>query len=498
MQSFSIFFRRPALAALLGGLLLNLHPHAGLAATNAPTIIRQPVGGIAGAGEDFVFDVEADGPPPLTYQWLFNGVNIGRATNSSILLTNLTTAQSGYYSVHVKNTNGTVGSVAAHLAVKGIFSKWRRLSTGRILTNSSSQVAVPIVLRGNGRENAISFSLVYNPATFANPVFLPGFANENVTTDTSHLGAIGVSVLVAPGTVLPPGYIPLGLVQFDLAPGATALQGGLGFSTNPIPITATNAAQLDLPITAAVEPQHVLVTSAPYLDPQSGLFKQQIIVSNPGAEVMINVNILPQTLGHDTLTNRIRFYNGVATLTNVPYGDPLIQIGTSCGCGYALDSVGTNCDFSSYLACAAGASPSLEYGKTNINLVAAQIRDLAPAESRVLTLEYYVSDHKTAPTATYSVYSADRIRMALPASVTPVPVTSVRYLNGTFLVEFPTVYGDSYYIRYADSPSFTNALTAFPPVHGTGSSVQWIDDGPPKTVSPPVSGSRFYRVLQNP
>ncbi len=480
----------------MAGLLLNLSPANLLADTNAPTIVRGPVSGIAGVGEDFVFDVEATGPPPLSYQWLFNGANIARATNSSILLTNLTTARSGYYWVTVKNTNGTVSSAAAHLAVKEVFT--RRISTARILTNSSPQVAVPIVLRANGRENAISFSLVYNPATFGNPIFLPGYANENVTTETSQPGVIGVSVQVSPGTVLPPGYTPLGLVQFNVAPGATPLQGGLGFATNPIPIAATNAAQKQLPITASVEPQHVLVSSQPQLELQSGLFKQQIIVSNPGADMMTNVNILPETLGHDSLTNHIRFYNGVATLPNTPYGDPLVQIGTSCGCGYALDSAGTNCDFASYLACASVANPGVEAAKTNLNLVCAQIRDLAPGESRVLTLEYYVSDHKTVPPATYSVYSAGRIKLSLPPSATPITISSVRHINGMVLLEFPTEVDHWYYVRYADSASFTNARTVFPAVPGTGGRVQWIDDGPPKTVSPPVNGSRYYRVLRNP
>jgi hypothetical protein len=57
-----------------------------------------------------------------------------------------------------------------------------------------------------------------------------------------------------------------------------------------------------------------------------------------------------------------------------------------------------------------------------------------------------------------------------------------------------------YYMQYASNVSQLNnparVKTAFPPIRGTGSSVQWIDNGPPKTESPPVSGSRFYRVLE--
>jgi hypothetical protein len=56
-----------------------------------------------------------------------------------------------------------------------------------------------------------------------------------------------------------------------------------------------------------------------------------------------------------------------------------------------------------------------------------------------------------------------------------------------------------YFIQYADTPAdlmdSATVQTAFPSVTGTGSRVQWIDNGPPKTASPPTNGSRFYRVL---
>ncbi len=451
---------------------------------------------MAGVGEDFAFSVEATNYPPFGYQWVFNGSYLAGATRSSLVLSNITTAQAGYYWVIVGNTNGTVNSTVVTLTVDQVFP--RRLFTDRMLTNSSPQVGVPIVMRANGRENAVSFSMAYKPATFANPVFLPGYANETVTTDASQPGFVGVLVHMPPGTALPAGYIPLGVLQFDLAAGANALQGGLAFSTNPVPVSATNAAQKRLHITAAVQPQQVLVTSAPSLDPQSGLFKQQIIVSNPGATVITNVNIWPVTLGYDTRTNRIRFYNGVAELPATPFNDPLVYVGWKCGCGFVVGPTTNECDFASFLTCAGAASSGLNQYSTDMNFVFAQIHNLAPAESRVLTLEYYVSDHLTTPPVRYSVWSADAVNLTLPSTLTPMNITTNRYINGTFIIEFPTVDGYHYYVQYDRNPSFTNVLTVFPPVIGTGSRVQWIDDGPPKTISPPVNGSRFYRVLQNP
>ncbi len=213
---------------------------------------------------------------------------------------------------------------------------------------------------------------------------------------------------------------------------------------------------------------------------------------------MTNVNVLPVTLGKDSLTNLIHFWNGTSALTNYPYSDPLLYVGWNCGCGYSADATNSACDFSNYLACATTTTPAINSAGTNLNTIYAQINNLAPAESRTLTLEYYVSDHRTVPPATYSVYSADRVNLILPPTLEALSITTNRFVNGTFIIEFPTQLGRYYYVQYDSTSSFTNPLTSFPAVTGTGSRVQWIDDGPPKTISPPVNGSRFYRVLQTP
>lgn len=497
MQSFSIPFWKAGLLPLLClGLLYTANTGLGAADTNLPVILRQPVAGIAGVGEDFAFNVLAGGAPPLRYQWRFKGTNLAGATASSLLLTNLTTSRDGTYAVVVTNTSGSVTSSPARLIVQTVFA--RRLETGRVLSGAPGQVAVPIVLRGNGRENSVSFSLSYNSTNYANPVFISGYPDATIGAVATSPGVLGLSLTRAPGTTFPPGYITLGLVQFDLASGATPLQGGLAFTNSPYPVTATNGAGAALHISAVVPPQYALVTSAPALDRQSGLFKQQMVVGNPGSVVLSNVNILPVTTGWDLLTNHMHLYNGVAYITNYPYRDPLIEIGCNCGCGYVLDSSATNCDFSSYLACATAANCALDSTTTTINTTFAQIHNLRPAESRTLTLEYYVSDHVSVPRVTYSVYAADRVNVSLPVTATPVGILTNRYVNGTFMIEFPTHTGYHYYIQYADTAAFTNALTAVPSIEGNGSRVQWIDDGPPKTVSPPVKGSRFYRVFENP
>ena len=71
--------------------------------------------------------------------------------------------------------------------------------------------------------------------------------------------------------------------------------------------------------------------------------------------------------------------------------------------------------------------------------------------------------------------------------------------DGRLLIEFQSIPGRNYTILYADNPQMTNALAAQPVVIAPADRVQWLDGGPPGTVSAPTNvSSRFYSVLLNP
>jgi hypothetical protein len=53
----------------------------------------------------------------VTFQWKFNGSDIPGATGDSLLLTNVTAANAGQYSVVVTNSAGSVSSVPAALTI---------------------------------------------------------------------------------------------------------------------------------------------------------------------------------------------------------------------------------------------------------------------------------------------------------------------------------------------------------------------------------------------
>lgn len=84
---------------------------------HAPRIITQPQSVAITAGGDAQFRVVVDSYPSVEYQWRFNGQNIPGATGPGLLLSRVTAADAGAYSVVVSNYAGVVTSAAANLAV---------------------------------------------------------------------------------------------------------------------------------------------------------------------------------------------------------------------------------------------------------------------------------------------------------------------------------------------------------------------------------------------
>jgi hypothetical protein len=71
--------------------------------------------------------------------------------------------------------------------------------------------------------------------------------------------------------------------------------------------------------------------------------------------------------------------------------------------------------------------------------------------------------------------------------------------DGNMLLQFPATTGLTYTIVYSDNVRFSNAMIAPPAIAAPANILQWIDYGPPTTVSATTNTSaRFYRVLQNP
>lgn len=80
-----------------------------------PQILGQPQPQVVEPGELASFSVVAADLKGLTYQWRFNGTNIGGGTSDALLLLNVGATNEGLYSVVLANSSGSVTSAPAAL-----------------------------------------------------------------------------------------------------------------------------------------------------------------------------------------------------------------------------------------------------------------------------------------------------------------------------------------------------------------------------------------------
>jgi uncharacterized repeat protein (TIGR01451 family) len=129
---------------------------------------------------------------------------------------------------------------------------------------------------------------------------------------------------------------------------------------------------------------------------------------------------------------------------------------------------------------------------------------LAAGQSVTLLLQY-------APRGSFPFTNGQLHAFAMPAVPdwtppvatlfdTNVNITRIVKLpNGNMLIEWPTITNRTYTVVYSDNVLFSNAMIAPPSIVAPANEVQWIDYGPPTTVSAPTNASaRFYRVFLNP
>jgi len=134
----------------------------GRAVTETLAIIAEPSPIVATAGTSASFSVTATGTGPLAYQWFKAGVALTGATNATLDLPAVTTAQAGSYTVRITGPQGSVTSAAALLTVNaapaGLTSRLSNVSV--LATLGANQIMIvgvnvlgeakPILLRAAG------------------------------------------------------------------------------------------------------------------------------------------------------------------------------------------------------------------------------------------------------------------------------------------------------------------------------------------------------------
>ncbi|MCL4787718.1 MAG: immunoglobulin domain-containing protein [Verrucomicrobia bacterium] len=71
-------------------------------------------------GNSVTFSVEVNSVSPVTYQWLFNGIELSGETNQTLVLMDLQPDDAGFYGVVVSNPEGSVRSTDAELTISQI------------------------------------------------------------------------------------------------------------------------------------------------------------------------------------------------------------------------------------------------------------------------------------------------------------------------------------------------------------------------------------------
>lgn len=174
------------------------------------------------------------------------------------------------------------------------------------------------------------------------------------------------------------------------------------------------------------------------IDRQTGLFYQQVVVTNSGSATISGFRL---------------------SVSNLPAGARCVSAtGTNAGVAFV--------EFSG---------------------------SLAPGQTLTFNLAYYSSTRR-APVGVGVSVEAVTVVAPPPSSGQALAIRRAFLRpDGKFAVEFDTLAGRAYVVEY--SSDMTTWKQAQPPVLGTGYRFMWVDSGPPQTESPPNSGPRFYRLV---
>lgn len=206
-----------------------------LAVVLPPSVVQQPVSQTVFVGSNATFTVLATGTAPLTYQWCRNGSNIGGAINPSLSLAGVTTNDSGNYTVILSNPYGSITSAVAVLRVdEAPMSRVFVVSTNGA---SGGSIVAPVMLTALGNENALGFSLTYDPTklSFQSAQLGAAVASGSLFINPSftNLGRLGIAVSQPSGVSFPAGTQEVVRVAFLAQPVTNTISATIAFADVP-------------------------------------------------------------------------------------------------------------------------------------------------------------------------------------------------------------------------------------------------------------------------
>jgi uncharacterized repeat protein (TIGR01451 family) len=238
--------------------------------------------------------------------------------------------------------------------------------------------------------------------------------------------------------------------QFTIQPtnaGVLNFSASIGAAGSLDTNSANNSASENIVVTNYFPGQLLAVTnSAQSVNLVNGLTEQSVLVSNTGSNAVAAVRVVVAGLAK-------QLFNAVGTNNGSPFVVYPAALATNQSVNLVLQF----------------------FPRGSFPFINGQLQAFA------------VPPPDLAPPAVLSASTNLNLTRVLPLS------------NGDMLVEFMSTPGLSYTVVYADNMSFSNAMIAPPSVVAPANVVQWLDYGPPATVSvPATAGVRYYRVFQNP
>ena len=193
-----------------------------------PVITLDPTNTVAPIFSTALLWGGASGSAPLYYQWQKDGALVPGATSPSLSLNSILPAHAGAYRLVITNAVGSVTSAVANLNVPRVL----RLAS----TNgpTGDLVETPIQLLTAGDENAIGFTLAFDPAHLAvtNVTAGPALANGQINFNTNQPGRLGVVISQPDNASFTRGTQQLATIQWILGQNAGTRQ--LTFADDPV------------------------------------------------------------------------------------------------------------------------------------------------------------------------------------------------------------------------------------------------------------------------
>jgi hypothetical protein len=188
--------------------------------TIAPSITTQPSSQTATVGDTVTFTATATGTPEPVYQWRKNGADIVGANTATLMLSGVTTLDSGDYTVVATNSAGTAASEAATLVVNPATATVTLGNLAQSYDGSSKAVSYTTTPTG------LNVVLTYNG--ISTPPTNPGtYAVQAVIDDPNYVGSVDGTL-----TVTITGLVRHAPVLNGHVEGSLQILSGEGFALN--------------------------------------------------------------------------------------------------------------------------------------------------------------------------------------------------------------------------------------------------------------------------